>query len=298
MLERMKLVLANAIALATLLAACAPAPPRSAQESPLVGAPIGKGASASTQADGVLVTLALSADTVVGGERISIRISALNVGLGPVAYSAGGCGPIMNVAVEGPPIAARPVLDPPQAGGGEGALALAKWSALSQGDAQLDTVRTSGIPDDAFVACTADLRFEDLDPGETFADDGTWIARIGDGAPAPAGPYSVEFDFPFAGRVAKDQVDMDVAVRPIHVSVPLMVEPGPRVVLDAIAAIDAAIADPRVIVWANRGLTRQNLTGATITMIDGRWRWRIMQAGGQADVFIDPVSGRVVETDL
>ena len=90
----------------------------------------------------------------------------------------------------------------------------------------------------------------------------------------------------------------DVAVRPIHVSVPLMVEPGPRVVLDAIAAIDAAIADPRVIVWANRGLTRQNLTGATITMIDGRWRWRIMQAGGQADVFIDPVSGRVVETDL
>ena len=299
MLERMKLVLANAIALATVLAACAPAPPRSAQESPLVGAPIGKGASASTQADGVLVTLALSADTVVGGERISIRISALNVGLGPVAYSAGGCGPIMNVAVEGPPIAARPVLDPPQAGGGEGALALAKWSALSQGDAQLDTVRTSGIPDDAFVACTADLRYEDIDPGETFTDDGAWIARIGDGAPAPAGAYSVRFDFPFAGRVTKDQVDVDaVPGQPIHVSVPLTVEPGLEVVVDADAAIDAAIADPRVLAWAQRGLTRENLTGATITMVDGRWRWRIMQAGRQADVFIDPVSGRVVETRL
>ena len=300
MLERMKLVLANAIALATVLAACAPAPPRSAQESPLVGAPIGKGASASTQADGVLVTLALSADTVVGGERISIRISALNVGLGPVAYSAGGCGPIMYVAVEGPPIAARPVLDPPQPGGGEGALALAKWSALSQGDAQLDTVRTSGIPDDAFVACTADLRFDaDPDPGETFTDDGTWIARIGDGAPRrPVHTASSSTSRLSDGWRRTRWTWMSRCARSMFRS-RLMVEPGP----EGRSRCDCRDRrshrrPPGHRVGESGPHTRQNLTGATITMIDGRWRWRIMQEGGQADAFIDPVSGRVVETDL
>lgn len=276
---------------------CGSSLPTSTVESPGAAGAIGRPVSATNQADGVLVTLAISSDRVIAGERISIRISALNAGLGPVAYEAGGCGPIMGIVVTGPPIPSRTDVMP-EGTGAAAILGLAKWSALSQGGTQLDWIRTPGMPNDVAMACTADLRYDEIAPGGTFTDDAVWIARIADGAPAPAGDYAVRLDFPFAGRRAKEDVPVDVrAESPIAVSVPLLVEPGPKVVVDAEAAIDAAIADPDVMAWA-RSLTRERLTGSTITMIDGRWRWRIEHVGGQADVYVDPVTGAVLEKRL
>jgi hypothetical protein len=253
----------------------------------------------TNQADGVVVTLALSSDRVIAGDRIRIRISALNAGLGPVTYEAGGCGPIMGIAVSGPPPPDRALDGPPQGTDGAAILALAKWSALSQGGTQLDSIRTGNLPDDAAMACTSDLRYEEIAPGQTFTDEAVWIARIADGAPAPAGEYRVDFGFPFAGRRSTDDVPVDgQVVTPIPVAVPLTVEVGPKVAVDAEAAIDAAIARPEVAAWADRSLTRERLEGATITMPDGRWRWQIQYAGGQTEVFVDPVTGEVVETRL
>ena len=281
------------------LVGCGGTQPSSSAASPDGQVPIGQPVSATNQADGVIVTLALSSDRVTAGDRIRVRISALNAGLGPVAYEAGGCGPIMGITVSGPPLQADAVDDPPQGTDGAAVLGLAKWSALSQGGTQLDWIRTEGMPDDSAMACTADLRYEDIAPGETFTDEAVWIARIGDGAPAPAGEYRVDFGFPFAGRTSKDDVPFEgQVVTPIPVAVPLTVEAGPKVAVDAEAAIDAAIAHPEVAAWAERSLTRERLEGATITMIDGRWRWQIRYAGGQTDVFVDPVTGEVVETRI
>jgi hypothetical protein len=290
---------AATVALAVAVVACGSTPPTSSVASPDAGVPVGRPVSATNQADGVIVTLALSSDRVIAGDRIRLRISALNAGLGPVAYEAGGCGPIMGIVVSGPTLPPRAVDDPPQGTGGAAVLELAKWSALSQGGTQLDWIRTEGMPDDAAMACTADLRYEEIAPGETFTDEAVWIARIGDGAPAPAGEYRVDFGFPFAGRRSKDDVPFEgQVVTPITVAVPLAVEAGPKMAVDAEAAIDAAITDPEVAAWAQRSLTRERLEGATMTMIDGRWRWRIQYAGGQTDVFVDPVTGEVVETRI
>lgn len=287
------------VVLGIVVVACGPTPPTSSIESPGAQAPAGQPVSATNQADGVIVTLAISADRVTAGDRIRIRISALNAGLGPVAYEAGGCGPIMGIAVSGPPLPARPVDGPPQGTDGAAVLGLAKWSALSQGGTQPDGIRSANLPDDTAMACTADLRYEDIAPGATFTDEAIWIARIGDGAPAPAGEYRVDFGFPFAGRRSKDDVPFEgKVVTPIPVSVPLTVEIGPKVAVDAEAAIDAAIAHPEVAAWAERSLTRERLEGATITMPDGRWRLEIKYAGGRTEVFVDPVTGEVVETRL
>jgi hypothetical protein len=287
----------GAAVLALVLAGCGSTAPSAGPEQG-ASAPAPEPVSATNQAEGVVVTLATSAARVTGGDRIRIRISALNAGLGPVTYEAGGCGPIMYLGVTGPPLAPRNTV-PPTGTGGAAILGLAKWSALSQGGTQLDPIRTPNIPDDAAMACTADLRYEEIAPGATFTDEAVWIARIADGSPAPAGEYAVELAFPFAGRQPRDAAGPDgPVVKPIKVAVPLTVEPGPKVVVDADAAIDAAIADPRLVAWADEKLTRESLSGATITMVDGRWRWRIEYQGGRTEVYIDPVTGEVVDLRL
>lgn len=278
------------------LAACGSPTPTPPGTGPDATAPTPGGASASTQVDGVIVTLALSAERVAAGGRIRVGISALNAGLGPVSYMSGGCGPIMGIAIGGPPVAGESAGVPPGGQGWEAALALARWSALSQAGPGLDWIRSPNLPDDAAMACTADLAYDQIETGAAFTDEAVWIARSQDGAPAPAGAYTVTLEFPYAGRRARDEVQLDgTDTPPIRVTVPLTVEPGPEVATGSAAAIDAAIADPRVRAWAERSLSRERLSGATIALVDGRWRFRIMVEGGQTDAYIDPATGRVTE---
>jgi hypothetical protein len=252
--------------------------------------------SATNQADGLIVTLALSADRVAAGDRIRLRVSALNAGLGPVTYMAGGCGPIETITIDGPPVDPVPVGNPPQGTSGADVLALARWASLPAGG--LDWIRTPGLPDDAMMGCDASLRYEDIDPGATFSDEAVWIARTGDNLPAPGGDYTFRLEFPFVGRVAAADVGPDPAVTPIPVEVGLVVEGGPAVAVDAAAAVDAAMADPAVLAWAEQSLTRERLTGATISFVDGAWRWQIRYEGGQTEVIVDATTGEVIERRL
>jgi hypothetical protein len=283
-----------ALAAALIVVACGTAP----SPSSATPAPLGQAVSATNQRDGVVVTLAASSDRVRAGDRIRLRITALNAGLGPAAYMAGGCGPIGAITVSGgPQVAPRDVGDPPQGADPASVLGLARWSALSQGSPGLDWIRAAGIPDDIAMGCPADLRWEDLDPGESFTDEAVWIARTGDAVPAPPGEYLVELAFPFAGRrTAEEAGAADDRTPPIAVAVLVVVEGGGAPAVDAVAAVDAAVADPDVLAWAGRTLTRERLTGATITYVDGRWRFRIgVSGGGDADIWVDAQTGAVVE---
>lgn len=292
--------------LVVFAAGCAPVP--SPSPAPLVapspGEPeasaIGQPVSATTQRDGVIVTLAASSDRVRAGDRIRLRVTALNAGLGPAAYMAGGCGPIGAITIGGgPQVMPRDAGDPPQGTDPASVLGLARWSALSQSGPGVDWIRIGDVPDDLPIGCDADLRYEDLDPGETFADEASWIARTGDGLPAPSGEYTIDLAFPFAGRRTAEEAGVaEDGVAPIVVSVPITVEGGEPPAVDAVAALDAAVADPEVLAWAERALTRERLTGATISFVDGRWRFRIGYEGGEADVYVDPATGAVVERRL
>jgi hypothetical protein len=282
------------LGLALVIAGCGPTPPTPSADLP--GVPAGRPVSATNQSDGVVVTLAISSDRVVAGERIRLRVSALNAGLGPVTYMAGGCGPIGTITVDGPAGVppAGPAEQPPQGTTGADVLALARWASSPAGG--IDWIRTPGIPDDAAMGCDASLRKESIEPGETFTDEAVWIARTGDGLPAPGGDYTFRLEFPYLGRLAPEDVGPDPVVRPIPVALPLAVEGGPVFAVGAAAAIDAAMADPAVMAWAERSLTRERLEGATISFVDGRWRWQIRYTGGQTEVYVDPNSGAVVET--
>ncbi len=286
------------VVLAIVAAACGPTPPSASIESPGAQVPAGEPASATNQADGVVVTLAISSDRVAAGDRIRLRVSALNAGLGPVTYMAGGCGPIGTISIDGPPVDVAAAGEPPPGTSGADVLALARWSALSQAGDGIDWIRTPGIPDDAAMGCDASLAYEDIDPGATFADEAVWIARTADGQPAPGGDYTFRLEFPFVGRVAANDVGPDPVVTPIPVLLPLTVEGGPAAAVDAATAIEAAMANPALLEWADRSLTRERLTGATISFVDGAWRWQIRYQGGQTEVIVDATTGAVIDTRL
>jgi hypothetical protein len=259
-------------------------------------------AAATVERDGLRVTLSISADRVAGGQTLRLRIDALNIGTDRAAYESGGCGPLGAVTIEAPHGVgeAGPIADPPGGDSVDAVLGLAKWSAAPQPNPGLELVRGANVPDDVHVLCTADLGFEDIAPGATFSAQGSWPVRRTDGTPPPAGAYTVSLPFPFAGRATAGEVLADGseawrAVKPVTVEVPFRVLPADGPSIDAVEAVDAAIADPRVRAWAAVRLSRTGLEGSTIRWVDGRWRWRIQARDGTVDILVDGGTGRVLD---
>jgi hypothetical protein len=288
--------------LAVLLFGCGSAPDPSdgtpstapGTAEPTEDGAVDRPASASGQADGVIVTLSVSSDRLAPGDRISIRVDVLNAALGPVTWMSGGCGLLNDLAITGPALAEQPPGDP-----GPDAAGLARWSALSQGQG-IASWRPPGLPEDVMVGCPANLAYEDIGPGETATAEATWRAVDAFGAPAPAGDYMIEAAFPYIGRMAADEMQGEPPpMRPIPVSLPLMVEGPAFDGIPASAAIDAATADRRVAAWFGQ-LPANQMTGAHIRLVDGVWQYTIDVGldGATTVVRVDPATGEVLDVRL
>jgi hypothetical protein len=296
--------------LAAVVAACAPsvdpsaeptsssgvvtptAPPSAAgTEAPTTS---GRPVSATAQADGVVVTLSASSDRIAPGEEIRLGIGALNLGLDPVTWMSGGCGMLNDLVITGPDIPQQP---PGQPGGD--AASLARWSALSMGGG-IAQWRPPDLPDDVMVGCPANLDYDEIGPAGTMNADATWRAVDGFGAPAPAGDYVVTVGFPYIGRLPVDQVGGEPPpIKPIRVSVPVVVDGPAFEGISASEAIDAATADPRVAAWFAQ-LPKERLGGAHIRLVDDVWEYAIDVGAQNAAtvVRVDPSTAEVIDVRL
>jgi len=287
---------------AVIVAALASAPigcgrafgPAPAGTDPGADAPVNKPVSATAQHDGVIVTVSASAGRVNAGEPIHVRVDVLNAGLGEVSWQSGGCELLNGFAIDGPELE-----QPPEGRAWPDAAGLAKWSATTGGVA-LEWVRSPDLPDGVAFACPADLRYEDIAPGETITADAVWSGRTSDGVPAPPGAYRVMYAFPFMGRMPADQLPLEPpAPQPIEVAVPIVLDGPAFKGIPSTTAVDAALGDPRVTRWISDHLTKQRLTGAEIRLVDDRWRFTIKVDGDRATViFVDPATGTVDEVQL
>jgi hypothetical protein len=282
--------------LVIVLAGCASTPPSGSPGPASSGA---SGAAvepvvASAERDGVVVTLRASADRVVAGQPIQFRVDVRNAGAGKVSWQSGGCELLNGFAIDGPPVP-----QPPEGAGWPDASGLAKWSATTGGVA-LEAVRSPNVPEGVAFGCPADLRYEDIDPGETISADAVWSGRTSDGVPAPPGAYRLTYGFPFLGRLPADQLGPDPpAAQPIGVALPVVLEGEAFDGLPSTLAIDAAFSDPRVAAWVNDYLAKERLGGAEIRLVDGRWRFTIHLVDDRSTVvFVDPSTGRVEGVQL
>jgi hypothetical protein len=249
--------------------------------------------SVTAQADGVVVTVALSSGRITTGDRIQVRVSVLNAGLGIVSWQAGGCELLNGYTIAGPAVP-----QPPAGKDWPDAVGLAKWSATTGGPA-LQMIRPGNVPDDMPVGCSADLGVGQIQPGETVSADAVWIARATDGTPLVPGSYAVAYAFPYLARGAALQVQDLPQPKPIRLTVPLGIEGVAFAGIPPTVAIDRALEDPRVAAWAKTHLTQQRLGGGEIYLTDAGWRFTIrLQDGGATVVLVDPASGRVLDAQL
>lgn len=258
-----------------------------------VVAPSSEPISVSGEREGVVVKVSASADRAIAGEPIQVRVDVLNAGLGKVSWQSGGCELLNGFEIDGPQ-----VVQPPIGRAWPGAAGLAKWSATASTVA-LEWVRSPNVPDGATFGCPADLRYDDIDPGETISADAVWSGRRSDGVPAPPGAYQVTYAFPFIGRLPANQLPPEPpAARPIEVVLPISLEGTAFDGLPSTLAIDAALADPRVATWVDRHLPKERLNGAEIRLVDGRWRFTIYVDDRSTVVFVDAGTGSVDEVRL
>ena len=292
-----------ALALAALLLGCGPAtvaseaPPPGTRPAEPSGTAVPSAStgeiqpiSASVEAERVVVTLAASADRLTTGDEIHLTMTALNLGLEGVTWMSGGCDMLNDLVISGPDIPEQPAGNPVRE-----PAALAKWSALSQGQG-IAQWRPPNRPFEAIVGCPADLSYDEIAPAGTASAEAIWRAVDAFGAPAPAGAYTVDYGFPYAGRMVAQDVLDDVQIRPIRVSLPITVEGEGFSGVSASDAIDAATADPRVAAWFAE-LPVDQLTGAHIRWLDGVWEYTIDVGldGATSVVRVDPDTGEVLD---
>jgi hypothetical protein len=252
-------------------------------------------ASASTTRNGVVVTVAASDETVTGGATIRLRVTVLNVGLGPVTWQSGGCGLLEWFGIDGPGLE-----QPPAGAVWPGVANLVKWSATSGGGGVAYAwIRQPDLDPDVVMGCPANLAYDDIGPGETITTEADWPATTSEGVPLPSGRVLITYAFPFVGRFDADTIGPDQNVNPIPVALPIAVAGDAPDVIASTEAIDAALGDARVADWIVQRVPKERLTGATIRFEDGRWRFTIgVEPGGSTVVLIDPASGHVDEVQL
>lgn len=289
-------VLAVAIArplLTTPQASAGPSPGDTAASAPPVaGAPI----SASVVRNGIRLTLTLDHGRAVAGERLQARIEIQNVGFTPVSWTSGGCRILNGFAFVGPDVA-----QPPPGRDWEGTAHWAKWSATTGGIGPVGFADARAVdrgPPFMF-GCTADLFVDDIAPGQTLTADAVWPGRSSDGQPAPGGAYRLMYVFPYLAPVAKEQfrADPNALKQPISVELAVRIDPVPAVVVPSTIAVDAALGDPRVARWI-AGVTREQLNGASVGLVDGLWQVSIRASTGSITVSVDPTTGVVRQVVL
>lgn len=291
--------LAATVVVVVALAACggptpSGEPPRSGEPPPSAVDP-GPPISDSVSRDSVLVQLSLDRGRLETGGVLWARVEVRNVGPGPIVWQGGGCGLRSDFRLDGPAL-----VQPHPGRDWSGLAGIVKRAAFPQGISLTGFVDPSALNAPFQMICTADLRIEEIGPGEAAVVDVVWSAVTSDGAPTPPGAYHLGFDFPFLGRMARDDFrgDAHADQRPITVELPVEVVGEPFAGIPAPAAIDAALSHARVAGWLRDRVTRERLNGSSIRFERGAWVFEVDVIGGVTRVRIDAVSGRVLDVSL
>jgi hypothetical protein len=223
---------------------------------------------ASAARDGVTVSLLVDRTSVEAGGDVTATVAVRNVDPGVVIWQGGGCQLQGDFAVE----SVRALAAPPIGHVWDGDKNVIKQIALTDAYAVQGPVPPERAHVDVAVACTADLAYNELQPGEEVRATIVWVASTVAGSPAPAGDYVVSARFPYVGRDIRDpimNVDPSVAIEPIVASAVVTVADHPPIP-DPSEAMDAILADPAFTDWLPAH-GRGSWNSVAIRFVDGAW---------------------------
>jgi hypothetical protein len=245
--------------------------------------------SASTEADGIRITLTLDRAQTSFGERVWAEVMIENIGSDVVHWGHSG-------SCTGPPGVQLATDAPATAYGGEwpGEAGILKSITVDDGD----TWRFGFAPEqwvdfEGNWGCTSDLVMDELGPGERVSGRFAWDTLGVNGMPPPGGRYLAEAGFGYQGR-GDVPPDTDPFGHQISVSVSLDVEGPQREYLTPGEAMDALLEDEGFIrLLAENPRTQWN--SSTLRWVDETWQLEIAQEAphGPLVATVDAITGTV-----
>lgn len=232
--------------LSVVVACAAPSQPAPTPSSPTAmpsPAPSGGLPVAVASRDGVRISISLDRTPIVAGERVWATVVVDNLLPVAVLWQGGGCDFVADVAAAlEPPV----VSEPGRA-----------WDGLAGRFKRLATPPAQEFPsapfvderfvDQGAVACTSDLRINELGPGGQLVMRAAWDGDAG-GVLVGERVTTITASFPFMGpKGPGDPFSQPVQPLQVAVDVPV-VDRGIRRISPA-AAVDAALADARFAGW-------------------------------------------------
>ena len=226
-----------------LLAACGgTASPSPVPGSPDPGSPEPQPIAVAHH-DGVRVTLSLDGAPLLSGQRSWATVTVENLLPVAILWQGGGCDFVATITASlDPPV--RP--DPGRAWDG----LAARFKELAGGG--VDPLAVTAFMDERFVdkgqvACTADLRINELEPGGRLVMRAAWDGEAG-GVPVGARRTTITASFPYMGPKAGGD-PFAAELRPIESKLQVAVVDGGVHRVSPAQAIDAALGDARFAQW-------------------------------------------------
>lgn len=200
-------------------------------------------AEASSERDGVRVSLSVERAALPAGVRAWALVSVENTSPAVRRYQGGGCDFLASVTIE---TASAVTPDP----GRDWKGIAGKFKQLvgpHAGASSAGSFIDEQFADQGQVVCTADLGVNEIKPGQRLEMRAAWNGEIF-GVVAPPGPARVKASFPYLGPVARADA-FDDPPQPVEATVPVEVIDEGRRLLSPGQAIDAALQDPRFAAW-------------------------------------------------
>ena len=215
------------VLVATIVAACG-------SEEPSNTVPDTSPPPVTAARDGLLVTLAVERASLPAAGRTWVSVSVINTSNEVRMWQGGGCNLLADIRIE-TATAVTPELG-------------RVWKGLAGRFKQLIGPPTEASNRDSFiderfvdqsgVACTADLRVNEISAGQRLQMKAAWDGEI-EGVVAPPGPGRIVASFPYLGLAGKPD-----APQPIEATIGVNVmDQGVRL-LSPGQAIDAALGNP------------------------------------------------------
>jgi len=226
-----RLILRHSVAavvlVATIVAACA-------SEEPSNSVPDTSPPPATAARDGLLVTLAVERASLPAAARTWVSIDVTNTSNVVRMWQGGGCNFLADIRIE-TATAVTPELG-------------RVWKGLAGRFKQLIGPPTQASSSGSFIderfvdqsriACTADLRVNEISAGQRLQMKAAWDGEI-EGVVAPPGPARIVASFPYLGLAGKPD-----APQPIEATIGVEVmDKGVRL-LSPGQAIDSALGNP------------------------------------------------------
>jgi len=255
------------------------------------GPPAIEPAEATATGNDVGVTLDVDRATVPAGGDVVATVTVRNVAPGVVTWQGGGC----ELQGEFTVTPSKTMAAPPIGHVWDGDKNVIKQLALPDAYAIRGPVPPEFAHVDVAFGCTADLRYNDLKPGETVDATIVWVATTAAGSPAPAGDYEIAVGFPYVGRDLGDPA-LNIAglpdAKPITARLVVSVVDQPAVP-SASEAMDAILGDAAFTDWLTEH-RRDSWESVAIRYVEGAWVLQIRIAPSRMlSAKRDPATGAV-----